>query len=153
MPNTVATIAYQLQPGRGIRRDWLNKTQAQLIQESNQQQQFWLVFGAQNATLLPAIFRLPSRDYPFLVTGAAVNLPVTSLKLYTTGRQLESFNTPVEAIAGGSDDGRQLFRWAQPVLLKPNEAWRLEITLADASGLALNTVIALRGVKLGDRKK
>ena len=128
------------------------KSAEQLRAESKEQQQFWLVFGAPNATLLPAMFRLPSRDYPFLVTGAAVNLPVTSLKLFTANEQLNTYGTPIEAVAGGGDQERNVFRWTQPVLMQPHEAWRLQLTLADASGLTLNTIIALRGVKLGNRK-
>jgi hypothetical protein len=152
MPDAVATTAYQLQSEYLPRRNWLGKSAEQLRAESREQQQFWLVFGAPNATLLPAMFRLPSRDYPFLVTGAAVNLPVTSLKLFTANEQLNSYGTPVEAVAGGSNAERNLFVWQEPILLQPHEAWRLQLTLAEASGLGLHTIIALRGVKLGKRK-
>ena len=152
MPSAITTTAYHLAAAGLPQRNWLGKSAAQLISESKKQQQFWLVFGAPNATLLPAMFRLPSRDYPFLVFGAAVNLPVTTLKLFTANEQLNTYGTPVEAVAGGSDSQRQIFRWEQPVMMQPHEAWRLQLTLADAAGLALDTIIALRGIKLERRK-
>lgn len=152
MPEIAATTAYQMQSRYRPGREWLAKSREQLIAESQGQQQFWLVFSAPNATLRPAIFRLPSRDYPFLVTGAAVNVDATSLKLYGTDEQLASYNVPITAVAGGSDSERQIFRWQQPVLLMPNSAWRLELTLASAAGLGQTTIIVLRGVKLGKRK-
>lgn len=152
MPEIAATTAYQFQRPDRPQRNWLGKTAEQLRADSEQQQQFWLVFSAPNATLRPAVFRLPSRDYPFLVTGAVVNVAATALKLYATDEQLASYNVPISAIAGGSDGERQLFKWSQPILLMPHSAWRLELTLAEPSGLALTTIVALRGVKLGNRK-
>ena len=109
---------------------------------------FWLRFTAGNATLRPATFRVPNRDYPFLVTGASVNRAVSSIRLFSADDEMMSYSIPVETFAGGSDQRRKLFTWPKPLLLLPHTAWRLDLTLTDPAGLALNTVIILRGVRI-----
>lgn len=146
MVNELATTAYQLLLGQ--RRQWLGKSLQQIRDEARQQLQFWLVISAANDTLRPGVFRLPSRDYPFLITGAAVNQSVAELKLYSTDDELNSYQVPAYTVAGGSDGQRQYFRWSQPVLLLPHSAWRLEMVLVDNAALNQTTVIALQGVKL-----
>ncbi len=152
MPDFAATTAYQLLSDGKLRRNWLSKSPAQLQAETYERQQFWLVFSAPNATLRPNIFRLPSRDYPFLVTGATINRAATSLKIYSTDDQLTSYFVPTAAIAGGSDSERTIFHWPEPVLLLPHTIWRGEMVLTDNTALPLTTYIIFHGVKLNRRK-
>lgn len=146
---TAAQIGMRLlAPGS---RDWLAKTRQQLIADSQAVTQFWLTFAAPNAGQLPSVYRLPSRNFPLLVTGATVNRAASGLRLYSTDDQLSSF-VPVLAIAGDSGNQRSLFRWPTPVLLRPHTAWRVELTLTDNAALALTTQITLHCVKLLEAK-
>lgn len=151
MPDFSPITAYGLLE-RPSRRQWFGKTADEIRAASQHQQIFWLEFSAPNATQLPSVYRLPSRNYPLLVTGATVNRAASSLRLYSTDEQLTTYSVGVSAIAGDSSNQRSIFRWQEPILLRPNTAWRAELTLLDSAALALTTMITLRCIKLGERK-
>jgi len=148
MADAALITAYHVSRGKQPRREWLSKSAQQFEREAAERQMFWLRFTAGNGTLRPATFRVPNRDYPFLVTGASVNRPVSSIRLFSADDEMASYSIPIEDLAGGSDQRRKLFRWPEPLLLLPHTAWRMDLTLTDPAGLALNTVIILRGVRI-----
>ena len=148
MPEAAVTTAYHVSRGKQPQREWLRKTAQQFEREAAKRQMFFLRFTAGNATLRPATFRVPNRDYPFLVTGASVNRAVSSIRMFSADDEVANYSIPIDAFAGGSDQRRKLFKWPEPLLLLPHTAWRLELTLTDPAGIALNTVIVLRGVRI-----
>lgn len=114
------------QPGRS----WLTRTPAELADIGQQLVPFWLtlvIVPAFNLDGKRAVFRLPSRDYPFVIFSATTDIEASSIRLFTTTSQLTADDLRLLAITGGNTERRNRLRWQTPLLLYAHEAWRAEI--------------------------
>lgn len=147
----VASEIYEQADPNEPRRDWLTLSNERLDEVGRRRGQFWLVLTFVNAPdRRRAVFRVPGRDFPFLVTGGASDLPISSMRMFTTASQLTARDIPIYTIAGGSDLDRRQFLWRQPLMIKPQEAWRIEVVFEIPPIGA--SYLVLSGVKF-ERKK
>ncbi len=156
MAVAATTIAYESVSRQADepRRDWLEHRPAELARIGAERVPFWLtlfVVPAFNLDGKRAVFRLPSRDYPFAIHGASTDIELSAIRLFTTLDQLSADDLPLTAITGGNFRDRRRFRWQTPLTLLPHQAWRAEIvfkTPLNALGLHVN----FEGVKLIERQ-
>lgn len=146
-----AAVANQILSGDRP-RDWLVQTPQQIAENAKRQHQYWLLFAVPAAPPFGrAVFRLPSRDYPFLITEATTNMPVSSLRLFSTDNEMTTQSVPLYAVAGGTDQARHRFTWQVPLLLLPRAVWRIELDF-NFPPIGAPSQIIFGGTKLLDEK-
>lgn len=146
-----AAVANQILSGDRP-RDWLVQTPQQIAESAKRQHQYWLLFAVPSAPLFGrAVFRLPSRDYPLLITEATTNLPISSLRLFSTDNEMALQSVPLYAVAGGTDQARHRFVWQAPLLLLPRAVWRVELNF-NFPPIGSAGQIIFGGIKLLDEK-
>ncbi len=144
-------LAYQVLSG-GQPHDWLVKTPQQIAADAKRQHQYWLLFQVKNAPLFGrAVFRLPSRDYPLLITDATTNLPISSIRLFSTDSEFTTQSVPLYAVAGGTDQARHHFKWQRPLLLLPRAVWRVELNF-EFPPIGAASQIVFGGTKILDEQ-
>lgn len=135
MADAISTIAYEAyvrgeNAPRQPKRDWLAPSPRELAEIGKKRIPFWLtlkIIPAFNYDGKRAVFRLPSRDYPFTIYSATTDIELSSIRLFTTSQQLTADDLSLIAITGGNATNRNRLRWQTPLTLLPHEAWRAEI--------------------------
>lgn len=159
MANAISTIAYEAyargdNAPRQPKRDWLSSSPRELAEIGKKRVPFWLtlrIIPAFDLDRKRAVFRLPSRDYPFTIYSATTDIDLSSIRLFTTSQQLTADDLSLIAITGGNFSSRNRLRWQTPLLLLPHEAWRAEIVFDTPPLNLVGIHVNFEGIRMVER--